>query len=275
MTVMLALVSALAFTVNAYDNLKLVERIVEDGLRSTEEVTCDVYWTGVGYPVVSRDIPSKELTREGYKTSYNSKTLNPNWVAWCLTAEHLEGKHSRSGYGYTEDADVSPRQTYDDWRRASAMGFDHGHMCPAADNKWSEKAMAHTFLLTNMCPQNSRLNKETWERLERSCRKWASRLGRIYIVCGPIYRSPSTKKMGRVTVPDAFYKLILYNGDKPRAIGFVYNNCDPADKDNMQNHVVAISEIEKMTGITFFPQLKSDMARRLKSVTNFNDWNRF
>ena len=52
----------------------MVERVVEYALQSAEEAACDASWTGVGYPVVSRNIPSKELTRAGYKTSYNNKT---------------------------------------------------------------------------------------------------------------------------------------------------------------------------------------------------------
>ena len=38
--------------------------------------------------------PSKEeilLYRIAYKVSYNTKTRQPNWVAWKLTREHTDG----------------------------------------------------------------------------------------------------------------------------------------------------------------------------------------
>jgi len=275
-SVMLALLAALAFTVHADDILPAIPRIGDAAAADIRKVVSSTTeWHGVGLPVLSKKIPGKTLERVGYTTSYNKETLNPNWVAWRLTADHITGRHGRQGYSYVEDYDVSPRQCYSDWADASLMGFDHGHMCPAGDNKWSAEAMSQTFLLTNMCPQNSRLNQESWERLESACRKWAQRLGAIYIVCGPIYKSVSHNKMGSVAIPDAFFKVILYMGDNPRAVGFVYDNCAPPERDNMQNHVVPISEIEKATGITFFPQIKGDAAASLKSVTKFSQWNRF
>ncbi len=237
------------------------------------------WWTDLGLPVTGKGTPSKVLYRAGYVTSYNSTTLLPNWVAWELTAAHTTGNAKRNGIPYAEDRDVSPRQASGDWSEAGRLGYDHGHMCPAGDNKWSMQAMEETFLLTNMCPQARRLNQETWERLESACRNWANRAGKLYIVCGPIFRSKQHKRLGSsdIHVPDAFFKVVLYPGDGKamRAIGFVYDNCDPAPRENMQNHVVAISDIEKATGITFFPKLPAAQATALKSTTSFNQWNRF
>ncbi|MBQ0121170.1 MAG: DNA/RNA non-specific endonuclease [Bacteroidales bacterium] len=257
------------------------EQQLMSGHTPSQEVSCidslRDEWKQCGLPKNGNSLQGKELARKGYVSSYNPETLQPNWVAWKLTAGHVGGECSRSGYGYLEDEEVEPRQTYDDWADASSLGYDHGHMCPAGDNKWSQEAMAQTFLLTNMCPQAKNLNQHSWERLERSCRKWAERLGEIYIVCGPVFRSSNHKMLGngKIPVPDAFYKVILYAGDQPRAIGFVYDNVDPPKGDNMKDHVVPISEIEAITGITFFPELPQELSQRLKAVDDFKQWNKF
>lgn len=61
------------------------------------------------------------------------------------------------------DMDVKGgRQELEDWYGHS-LPIDHGHLCPAGDCKWSKEAMEQSFLLTNMCPQNSNLNRGDWE----------------------------------------------------------------------------------------------------------------
>ena len=68
------------------------------------------------------------LDRKGYTVSYNKDNKIPNWVAWHLTSEHIEGKYKRTG-GYQEDSEVpEPRATKEDYDNTR---WSHGHMCPA------------------------------------------------------------------------------------------------------------------------------------------------
>lgn len=127
--------------------------------------------------------PEQILKRTGYVASYNKTTLLPNWVAWHLTAERTEGSAKRSGVDFAEDTEVpEPRAT--DWDYYNS-GYDRGHMCPAADNKWSKKAMEESFLFTNMCPQNGNLNRGDWNEMEMACRKWAKKYGDLYYSLRP------------------------------------------------------------------------------------------
>ena len=52
---------------------------------------------------ISKSISSTILKRVAYITSYNTKTRNPNWVAWHLTSEHLDGPYNRKGVPYYDD----------------------------------------------------------------------------------------------------------------------------------------------------------------------------
>ena len=214
--------------------------------------------------------PEQILKRTGYVASYNKTTLLPNWVAWHLTAERTEGSAKRSGVDFAEDTEVpEPRAT--DWDYYNS-GYDRGHMCPAADNKWSKKAMEESFLFTNMCPQNGNLNRGDWNAMEVACRKWAKKYGDLYIVCGPILYKGKHKTIGKnkVVVPEAFFKVVLRTGDNPQAIGFIYKNTSgnrPKD-----SYVNTVDEVERITGIDFFPSLPDDVEKNVEATADIANW---
>lgn len=214
--------------------------------------------------------PEQILKRTGYVASYNKTTLLPNWVAWHLTAERTEGSAKRSGVDFAEDTEVpEPRAT--DWDYYNS-GYDRGHMCPAADNKWSKKAMEESFLFTNMCPQNGNLNRGDWNEMEMACRKWAKKYGDLYIVCGPILYKGKHNTIGKnkVVVPEAFFKVVLRTGDNPQAIGFIYKNTSgnrPKD-----SYVNTVDEVERITGIDFFPSLPDDVEKKVEAECDLGLW---
>ncbi|MBP1541935.1 MAG: DNA/RNA non-specific endonuclease [Prevotella sp.] len=209
------------------------------------------------------------LERVGYVTSYNRRTKIPNWVGWKLTAEHTDGMVKRFG-GYLEDDEVPlPRATKADYRKS---GWSHGHMCPAGDNKWDEEAMRQSNLLTNMCPQDRGLNSGVWNKIEQDCRKWARKYGEVYIVCGPVLLNRQHATIGRnkVVVPEAFFKVVLCLKGQPKAIGFVIrNNGGTKRRDQFAN---TVDEVERITGIDFFPSLPDDIENAIEARASIREW---
>ncbi len=211
--------------------------------------------------------PSQLLKRYAYTTSYNKVTRLPNWVAWYLTKDHTYGQYKRKGLRFEEDNDVpTPRATYLDYMQS---GYSRGHMCPSGDNRWSEQAQKESFLYTNCCPQNYDLNAGAWNDLEIKCREWAKAYGKIYIVCGPVFYGDKHRTIGknRVTVPEAFYKVILCLNGTPKGIGFIYDN-----KDNATAEPLSIDSVERITGIDFFPALPDDIERQVEAKADIRDW---
>lgn len=228
--------------------------------------------TSLEIPRLTCSKPEQVLVRAGYTTSYNNKTKNANWVAWHLTSDHTSGRWSRDGIPYMVDMDVKGgRQELEDWYGHS-LPIDHGHLCPAGDCKWSKDAMEQSFLLTNMCPQNSNLNRGDWEELESRCRGWAKHYGEVYIVCGPIFYNQNYKTIGdnNVGVPDAFYKVVLRIGKKPQALGFIYPNDGTHHK--MSYYVLSVDEVEDRTGIDFFYNLPDDIENEIEANSNLSRW---
>ena len=167
--------------------------------------------TGPEYLEIPKSLTQRKeiiLHRTGYTVSYNPFFKTPNWAAWELTQQETTGNEKRKNK-FTPDPDLpEPRIEHSDYTNS---GYDRGHMAPAADMKWSEKAMEESFYMSNICPQNKKLNRDDWGDLEETCRKWARKYGKVFIACGPIYSQKNPKRIGKhqLAVPDQFFKVVL------------------------------------------------------------------
>jgi len=222
-------------------------------------------------PTIPTTLQSQILIRKGYTVSYNKETKQPNWVAWHLTSAHTDGEWARpSGNAFHEDMEApSPRASNYDFR---GSGWSRGHMCPAGDNKWDSDAMYETFLLSNICPQNERLNSGDWNDIEQDCRRWAKKYGDIYIVCGPIFYQQEHETIGtnKIPVPEAFFKVVLRMNGKPTGIGFICKNTEGNRKTDF--YVNTIAQVERITGFLFFPDLPIELNSQVKENAHLQDW---
>ena len=246
------------------------EKVMEAPEANSTEEAPALKTDGLELPAPLTGITEQILKREGYTVSYNTETRIPNWVAWRLTADRLEGSAKRKDFDFAEDTEVDePRAKDEDYR---SSGYDRGHMCPAGDNKWSITAMEQSFLFTNICPQAPNLNRGDWNEMELACRKWAQRYGEIYIVCGPILYRKKHQTIGKdkITVPEAFFKVVLCMGEEPKAIGFIYKNADGnRPKGDYAN---SVDQVERITGYDFFPSLPDDIEKKVEAECNPDDW---
>lgn len=207
----------------------------------------------------------------GFSLSFNKENHTPNYVSWELRSNEAYGSVSRTD-NFWQDTELEGCPDEFGYRYS---GYDRGHMCPAADQKWSEQAMNDCFVMANMCPQLNDLNAGAWETLESKERQWAQRDGAIWIIAGPIYNENDTKTIGsfKVRVPGAFFKALLaLEVDQPRAIAFVYPNMDSPG--NMQDYAMSIDDLEKITGYDFFPSLPDDLENKIEASYSFTEWNR-
>ena len=211
------------------------------------------------------------ITHIGYTVSYNADWKIPNWVAYELTKVEAEGEVPRYDK-FMPDPEV-PSENSATTKDYTKSGFDRGHLAPAADMKWSKQAMKESFYLSNICPQNRNLNSGVWNDLEAQVRELARQKGSIYVVCGPVMsRQPKTIGENKVAVPDAFFKVLLQNQDGNwYAIAFLYEN--KSGKKPMSTYAMTVKEIQKITGIDFFPSLPDRIEKKVESEVDFTKWN--
>ena len=207
----------------------------------------------------------------GYTTSYNSKTLNPDWVAYELTKEEVQGE-CKGKTSFCWDPDVKGRKSRrEDYK--NEQDWDKGHMAPRADMKWSVQAFEESYYLSNICPQNHDLNAGDWLKTENLARRMAEKYGKVYIVCGPVFTVNRHGTLGenKVWIPDAFYKalLVAVNG-RYEAIAFYMTN--ESQKNDLKSYIKTVDDVEKLVGRDLFPTLSDSVEEEVESRVNRVVW---
>ncbi|MDR2209128.1 MAG: DNA/RNA non-specific endonuclease [Azoarcus sp.] len=212
------------------------------------------------------------LCRMGYLLAHDEQFLTPIWVAERLTREKVAGKAVRKD-NFKPDPDLLPgkRAELTDYK---GSGYDRGHMAPAADMKWHQKAMDESFYLSNIIPQNSNNNQQIWATLETHVRDWVLVRGEIIVYSGPIHDNDEanlTIGNNKVAVPDRLYKVI-YDPFKKEAIAFLMPN-QPINAKFLPNYIVTVREIENITGLDFLSRLPRKEQNRIEK-TKATMWDR-
>lgn len=234
------------------------------------EVTTSTHYEGLEKVVIPSDLTSQIKEYTGFTLSYNKDNRTPNYVAWELLGTEVSTEWSRND-NFWQDSAITGCTKHSDY---TGSGYDRGHMCPAADQKWSEQAMIDCFVMANMCPQLHDLNAGAWETLENKERLWAKRDSAVMIIAGPIYTDGDTYiEKSQIRVPDAFFKVLIAPYlDVPRGIAFVYPHMKCPG--NMQDYATTIDEVEKITGFDFFSELPDEIETKIESEYSFTDWNK-
>lgn len=222
------------------------------------------------------ELPALESTDyiieyQGYVSSYNALTKIPDWVAYELTKDETYGDAVREDKYFSPDERVLLPQADDYDYRGS--GWTRGHLAPAADFRWSDEAMWETFHFTNCCPQDEELNNGMWNTLEKKCRTWARKHGKVYIVTGPVIGRNiyGTIGSGRVVIPDAFFKAVMVQkGNTWHSIAFVMENREK--NENMQNCAMSVDELEDLTGLDFFTALEDETEAKAEKGFSLSFW---
>ena len=248
----------------------LIGAFISRYITPTESPATAQYSEELTTAITSKGVKSQIVKHAGYTLSYNNDTRNANWVGYELTDEEVQGVVER-GNNFCPDPLVRGTQAEDDDYRNS--GWDRGHLAPAADMKWSKKAMDESFYLSNVSPQDKKLNRGTWKKLEELCRDKAELYGRIIVVTGPVFYSEKPKTIGKneVKVPDAFFKVMLsdYRGTY-RTIGFICEN--KAGKKSLKECARSVDDIEKATNIDFFSQLPDSIENKVEKSYSAAFW---
>lgn len=207
-----------------------------------------------------------------YALSYDEQYEQADWVAYILTKEHLNQEWQERSDNFLPDPLVKTGSaTPDDYRNS---GYDRGHLAPAADMAFDAEAMKESFYMSNISPQAKNFNKGIWRELEELTRDWAKKNGKLYVVTGPVLSQTPKGEIGenKVAVPVAFYKVLLdLTEPDTKGIGFVIPN--EVSFDPLYKFATSIDDVEKQTGIDFFPELMpKDVEARLESSFNLDLW---
>lgn len=202
---------------------------------------------------------------------YREQYEQADWVAYKLLSEEASTSLSRDGNKFIPDPLVKTGSaTHSDYTRS---GYDRGHLAPAGDFNISPDDKQETFYMSNISPQVGDFNRGIWSDLEQKFRQWAQRDEELYVVTGPVLKPglPTIGKNNEIAVPEMYYKIALCLTDRqPRMIGFLMRN--QFSSENLKTFVVSVDEIERLTGIDFFPKLPDALEKKLESSTTTQGW---
>ncbi|SHJ52342.1 endonuclease G [Reichenbachiella agariperforans] len=210
------------------------------------------------------------IEHEFYTLKYNEKTEQADWVAYKLTAANLKNARFKRKDNFRADPAVQTKSAHPDDYKGS--GYDRGHLAPAADFTWDENALSETFYMSNMSPQAPGFNRGIWKKLEEHVRDWAMDNQEVFVVTGPIYTEKGSKiGKNKVVIPDGYYKVILeLNGNEVKAIAFLMEN--EKSSIGLYEYAMSIDDLEKKTGMDFFPSIPDDLEDQIESQYNYAAW---
>lgn len=226
--------------------------------------------------------------RSALVSSFDRRTRNPHWVVEHITPASLAMREGdRKGSSFLEDPSI-PEKFQAKLKDYFRSGYDRGHQVPAADCKWSQRAMDETFYLSNMCPQvGEGFNRDYWAHFEDFCRRLTDRYPSVRIVTGPLYlpkRDPQDGKWyvkyemignpPNVAVPTHFYKVIFAEeeeaapGAKVALGAFVLPNARIPNEKPLADFEVPIEAVERASGLEFATKLPPQRRKRLCTETS-------
>jgi DNA/RNA endonuclease G (NUC1) len=218
------------------------------------------------------------------------------WVSEVVTKAQLSGPYDRKDLKPKEPfrpddlltvGERAELKDYEGWKNI----YDRGHMSPVGDITTNLEYLSQTYVLSNMIPENSSLNRGLWSQFESRCRDWAKRFGRVYIITGGFFYDekeddPATanghvrfSRIGPddVAVPTHIFKIVVAEVDGQwQALAFVFKNKaypgvsvnDLGDKEYLRS----IDWIEEHAGLNVMPQLSPAEEERLERKAATRLW---
>lgn len=216
--------------------------------------------------------------KRNYSMLYDAAGRIALWVAYPLCGDYIgSGRTDAWGYDPKIPDEYEPLLNHG-WPE---RGFDRGHQIPSGSRNANTAMNCQTFYYTNMTAQVSRFNQGLWANLENRVRGFVSVCDTLYVVTGPIFDSGEPERWTEdnagnpVAVPDGYFKAVLsYNISTSTyySVAFVYDNEEYSRSNPTASDMCSVSEVEAITGFTFFNNLPQSVARSVKNQCEPERW---
>ncbi len=212
-----------------------------------------------------------------YAMEYDTAQKHSVWIAYTLLRSHMASGNRTDAWAQDPIIPIKFQPV-----RSDFSGYDRGHLCPSADRNANTTINRITFYYSNMSPQVGSFNQQIWNNLEGKVRNWAkaSDCDTLFVVTGgainPGIETLGTNGAGKITVPKYYFKALLKRkGNTFDAIGFWMENKShtsmPTGNTVTHTYSMTIDELEELTKIDFFPNLRS-LEQTVESTRNTSKW---
>lgn len=214
------------------------------------------------------------LINHGYILGYSMELKQPLWSAYRVALVRSGTNYERPGFFHADlrlpqDKRIGPETFH---------GFDRGHLTPnaAINLQYGQLAQLETFLMSNICPQSEELNRGVWAKLEKRIYKnYAQAREEIWVINGPIFETPAGTVNG-LEIPSHFFMIIVDVGSFPRfrpmIMAFKFSQQIDRKQEPDKKFLVSIDELERLTGLNFFPEFTASEEEKFESQAAGGVW---
>lgn len=202
-----------------------------------------------GFPQYKKQSNVVEICRSAYYVLYDGNAKIPMFTSYFLSFDRAIGCFPRANSFMPDQSIGTFSSLPKDYAKSK---FDAGHLVNAGDMRWEVQAEEDSMIMTNITPQMPTFNRGVWKRLEDQIRGWVTSSNhQLVIYAGPIYniaKNPTLKNEGRVSIPTAFFKVVI-DPYKNEAIAFIFEN--KASDQPLSTFITSLADVQKQSKMTF------------------------
>ncbi|WP_431777995.1 DNA/RNA non-specific endonuclease [Ottowia caeni] len=209
---------------------------------------CRQFFAGGVSPTVPKAPMQRELCYEAFAILHSGETKTPVYVAQRLNRQSVQDADEKRTNMYFAEGRL-PRNERAELSDYKGSSYARGHMAPAGDMP-NPTAMAQSFSLANMVPQNQKQNEGAWAKIEQDTRRYVLRAkGDVFVITGPVFGTKGqTVGVNRVHVPTHLFKLI-YDATTGRA----WAHLQPNSENARTGRPISYGELRQRIGMELLP----------------------
>ncbi len=248
---LMAVILALSLVNPAQARVPVSEVPLSGSEPATSFAQCPQFFANGTPPAVGPRPKLRELCYEAFAILHSGETKTPVYVAQRLNRSSVEDADENRATRFFADARLprAERAELEDYKRS---GYSRGHMAPAGDMP-TATAMAQSFSLANMVPQDIQHNGGAWAKIEQDTRHYARRAkGDVFVITGPVF-TPQSQRIGQngVAVPTYLFKLV-FDPSRNRAWAHWQENREG----ERVGRPISYRELVERTGVEFLPDAR-------------------
>lgn len=246
-----------------------------------------------------------------YTIEYDRNLYHARWVAYTYDAQSAKRNWTTRTDAWAGEPFYNTQKQFQvagilsNGKSQTFPGYNRGHLVGSAERYYSREANEQTFYMSNMSPMNGNFNSIYWGEIEDKARdNWGRNVitqgseyygGTLYVVKGgslePTTSNPnpiltyctvqnSRGEYVNMAVPKYYFMACLFiarNGDA-KAIGFWIEHKDFNNKSDAflaqlrRSCACSIDELERLTGLDFFCNLKDGVEEAVEKTYNTSQW---
>ncbi|QIU93894.1 fimbrillin family protein [Bacteroides faecium] len=207
---------------------------------------------------------NNSIILRNYSMLYDKDLKFAYWVAYPLFPKCTGNSGRTDAWNYAPST-IIPYADQANLSSGFGSGYDRGHQIPSGDRTCNKPTNETTFYYANMTPQTgTKMNQSIWRLLEDKVRGWRSGTDTVFVVTGAMPPQNNIKYLKGMAIPEYYFKALARKiNNKFHTIAFKLNNEDFSYTDYMKN-AISVSELEKLTGFTFFPSIDVETKQALE-----------